>query len=69
MGHSKTISTRATSSVWWARLDSNQRPTGYEPGALPLSYGPERCARRTQPTTLSIAPSTGAVNSMRRRRV
>ena len=26
--------------VWWARLDSNQQPTGYEPGALPLSYGP-----------------------------
>ena len=25
---------------WWARLDSNQQPTGYEPGALPLSYGP-----------------------------
>jgi hypothetical protein len=44
MGHSKTISTRATSSVWWARLDSNQRPTGYEPGALPLSYGPGCCA-------------------------
>ncbi len=24
----------------WARLDSNQGPTGYEPAALPLSYGP-----------------------------
>ena len=24
----------------WARLDSNQRPIGYEPTALPLSYGP-----------------------------
>jgi hypothetical protein len=24
----------------WAHLDSNQGPTGYEPGALPLSYGP-----------------------------
>ena len=24
----------------WARLDSNQRPGGYEPHALPLSYGP-----------------------------
>ena len=24
----------------WARSDSNQRPNGYEPSALPLSYGP-----------------------------
>ena len=28
--------------IWWAHLDSNQGPTGYEPGALPLSYRPER---------------------------
>ncbi len=27
-------------TAWWARLDSNQRPIGYEPTALPLSYGP-----------------------------
>lgn len=27
-------------STSWARLDSNQRPTGYEPAALPLSYEP-----------------------------
>ena len=25
---------------WWARQGSNLRPTGYEPAALPLSYGP-----------------------------
>ena len=25
---------------WWAQLGSNQRPTGYEPVALPLSYRP-----------------------------
>ena len=25
---------------WWARQDSNLRASGYEPGALPLSYGP-----------------------------
>ena len=25
---------------WWAREDSNLQPTGYEPVALPLSYGP-----------------------------
>lgn len=24
----------------WARMDSNHRPSGYEPRALPLSYGP-----------------------------
>jgi hypothetical protein len=27
-------------SLLWARQDSNLRPTGYEPGALPLSYEP-----------------------------
>ena len=26
---------------WWARLDSNQGPIGYEPTALPLSYEPD----------------------------
>ena len=26
---------------WWARQDSNLRPWGYEPRALPLSYRPE----------------------------
>lgn len=25
---------------WWARLGSNQLPDGYEPSALPVSYGP-----------------------------
>ena len=25
---------------WWARQGSNLGPTGYEPAALPLSYGP-----------------------------
>src|SRR3990172_5131692 len=25
---------------WWPRQDSNLEPTGYEPVALPLSYGP-----------------------------
>ena len=27
-------------AMLWAHLDSNQGPTGYEPVALPLSYGP-----------------------------
>ena len=26
--------------LWWGRQDSNLRPTGYEPAALPLSYDP-----------------------------
>ena len=26
--------------IWWARQDSNLRPIGYEPTALPLSYEP-----------------------------
>ena len=34
----------APDSLWftgkWARQDSNLRPTGYEPAALPLSYKP-----------------------------
>ena len=25
---------------WWARQGSNLGPAGYEPDALPLSYGP-----------------------------
>src|SRR5919109_3196530 len=29
----------------WAHLDSNQDLSGYEPGALPLSYGPARRPR------------------------
>ena len=28
----------------WARQDSNLHQTGYEPAALPLSYGPAKCA-------------------------
>ncbi len=28
-------------TYWWAHRDSNPGPTGYEPAALPLSYGPE----------------------------
>src|SRR6185503_13847258 len=34
-------SSRANAPIqWWAHLDSNQDLTGYEPAALPLSYGP-----------------------------
>ena len=31
---------QALTVSWWARLDSNQGPIGYEPTALPLSYEP-----------------------------
>ena len=31
-----------TTGKWWARQDSNLRASGYEPGALPLSYGPRK---------------------------
>ena len=31
-----------TTAKWWARQDSNLRASGYEPGALPLSYGPRK---------------------------
>ncbi len=37
---SKNISKAKVNQSWWARLDSNQRPIGYEPTALPLSYEP-----------------------------
>jgi hypothetical protein len=33
-------------TVKWARQDSNLRPTGYEPAALPLSYEPVRSAMK-----------------------
>ncbi len=33
---------------WWAQPDSNQRPTGYEPAALPLSYGPLQNAQERE---------------------
>jgi prefoldin subunit 5 len=32
---------RFQTSAWWAHPDSNQEPAGYEPDALPLSYGPD----------------------------
>src|SRR5579871_3912758 len=28
-------------AAWWAQQGSNLRPNGYEPSALPLSYGPD----------------------------
>ena len=31
--------------TWWARQDSNLRPWGYEPRALPLSYRPKPTPR------------------------
>jgi hypothetical protein len=44
----------------WARQDSNLQPTGYEPAALPLSYGPtlslieEERATGFEPATSSL---------------
>jgi hypothetical protein len=34
------------SAAKWARQDSNLRPTGYEPAALPLSYEPALSAMK-----------------------
>ena len=49
----------------WARLDSNQRATSYEPAALPLSYGPERSRfrPRTGPSPLEDSRPTGVVTA------
>ena len=33
---------RCPAERWWAHQDSNLEPTGYGPGALPLSYRPFR---------------------------
>ncbi len=30
----KTATTKGSLEEWWARLDSNQQPDGYEPSAL-----------------------------------
>ena len=55
----------------WAHLGSNQGPAGYEPAALPLSYGPVRrrvvCARMLMTNgqagaTISIGPWAFIVN-------
>ncbi len=35
------LSIASSGSPWWARQGSNLRPIGYEPTALPLSYGPD----------------------------
>src|SRR5919108_4217660 len=40
LGQATHVSSRSRASIRWAHLDSNQDLTGYEPGALPLSYGP-----------------------------
>ena len=39
----------------WAHLDSNQGPTGYEPAALPLSYGPRASLQGLCPLDCTIA--------------
>ena len=39
---------------WWAHPDSNQGPAGYEPAALPLSYGPK---------SISDFPAAGGIPS------
>src|SRR5262245_46918944 len=36
----RVVCLELTNASKWAHLDSNQEPTSYEPGALPLSYGP-----------------------------
>ncbi len=47
----------------WARKDSNLRPSGYEPPALPLSYGPLK--ERVNYTTGGIGLRNAATVSIR----
>ena len=45
---------------WWARQGSNLRASGYEPGALPLSYGPPRRDSNRRRRSMSRTRATGA---------
>ena len=46
---------------WWRRTDSNRRPPGCKPGALPLSYAPEpsSCALQGSRIWLEIGKVVG----------
>lgn len=49
-----------TSGKWWAHLDSNQGPTGYEPGALPAElWAPYHMANNNYIITLEISQQGG----------
>jgi hypothetical protein len=43
----------------WARQDSNLRPSGYEPRALPLSYGPGKGKKNYNMVRLPLTYSFG----------
>ena len=43
-----TLAPSGESPGWWAHPGSNQDLTGYEPAALPLSYGPSTPSRRPE---------------------
>ena len=53
----------------WARTVSNRRPPGCKPGALPLSYAPEKTANATggsaQPSISLGSAATGQPNRLR----
>ena len=42
--------------VLWARKDSNFQPNGYEPCALPLSYGPHLKTQQVVSSKPTISP-------------
>ncbi len=45
----------------WAHPDSNQGPTGYEPAALPLSYGPSEPPIGLEPITWRLRSVCSAI--------
>ena len=46
--------------VWWAHLDLNQEPTGYEPGALPIELWAHLLSAIVSPRLSLSANAVGA---------
>src|SRR5713101_5324153 len=64
-GHPPSGPASRTPLQRWAHLDSNQDLTGYEPAALPLSYGPAGSSYPAVISAVTIPGSSGAFWSAR----
>src|SRR5438128_5793763 len=63
-GHPPSGPASRTPLQWWAHLDSNQDLTGYEPAALPLSYGPAGSSYAVRTPRSSGASSSATVSEL-----